>query len=189
MITRVRRYLLPMALLASACSATMPTAPTVTDPPAAPAPVAFSELHTYHEPLEVYAGSSTQVHAGTFGHDADGALRGVDDVACTFDTDGGTLDVAPQGVDRAWHVAIVSVPHSLGDHFVQVHITCGGLTNVVRFYVAMDGALPTPEPPAAPAAPLCSVRPVTGCTPDPPAPPCLSTPQGCPTPVVPGPRS
>jgi len=142
---------LAAAVLSAACGVSSPTAPSSSAPPApaAPAP-ALTELEAYHEPLEVYAGSSTQVHVGTFARMADGSLRAVYDVPCTFATDGGVMTDAPAGTDTSWHVVVVSVPKAMGGQPVHVRAACGALTAAVSFTVIPEGVLPPrPSPPGA----------------------------------------
>jgi hypothetical protein len=140
--------LVSTAVLTAACGVASPTAPAPSTPTATP--IALTELRSYYEPIDVYAGASTQVHIGTFGREADGTIRAVYDLPCTFTSDGGVLSVAPAGADSSWHVAVLYVSHAMGGQPVHVHASCGGLETVVGFTVIPDGILP-PRPGPAPA--------------------------------------
>jgi len=136
--------------LTACSSASSPLAPA-TIPPAVP-PLTLTDLHAYYAPLEVFPGSDTQIHVGTFHRRDDGSFAGVNDIACTFATESGTLTMLPTGADREWHVALLSIPRNagLGDRTLHVTAQCAELAATLAVYVSMEGShMPGPTPPGA----------------------------------------
>lgn len=151
--------ILTLLITTTACGVSSPTAPATVPAPTA-APIALTELVAYNAPLEVFPGTGTQIHVGTFGRGADGSLRPVYDATCSFTSDGGRLIDQPAGTDTSWHVALVEIPKTgMSNQRVHVTASCGLLSTVVAFTVIPEGVLPpggqppTPTPTPTPTTP------------------------------------